>query len=161
MDDLVKAVDREEYARKENKLKVGQAGGDAAARWLESRKLRWVSPSLFPSLFSFSPFFSSPPFSHFRGVNSTYAGASVVCEFLYGLNIFVQWWMVDAFLGRCSSFPDFHSLFLCYTISLYRAPIGHWEDGDFGQVISLLHFQLLHFQSSTTIGSRLISFSFR
>jgi len=88
MDDLVKAVDREEYARKENKLKVGQAGGDAAARWLESRKL--------------------------RGVNSTYAGASVICEFLYGLNIFVQWWMVDAFLGR--------------------APIGHWEDGDFGQV---------------------------
>ena len=117
MDDLVKAVDREEYARKENKLKVGQAGGDAAVRWLESRKLRWVSPSLFPSLFSFSPFFSSPPFSHFRGVNSTYAGASVICEFLYGLNIFVQWWMVDAFLGRCSSFPEFHFSFLCYIIA--------------------------------------------
>ena len=54
MDDLVKAVDREEYARKENKLKVGQAGGDAAARWLESRKLRGVSsPSLVSSIFSF------------------------------------------------------------------------------------------------------------
>ena len=44
MDDLVRAVDREEYARKESRLKVGQAGGDAAARWLQSRKQRWVFP---------------------------------------------------------------------------------------------------------------------
>ena len=42
MDDLVKAVDRAENSRKENGMKVGQAGGDAAARWLESRKLRGV-----------------------------------------------------------------------------------------------------------------------
>ena len=43
MDDLVKAVDRAENSRKENGMKVGQAGGDAAARWLESRKLRRVN----------------------------------------------------------------------------------------------------------------------
>ena len=56
MDDLVKAVDRAENGRKENGLKVGQAGGDAAARWLESRKLRGVKTafySLLQSLFSF------------------------------------------------------------------------------------------------------------
>ena len=54
MDDLVKAVDRAENGRKENGLKVGQAGGDAAARWLESRKLRGVKlPFFFPFLFSF------------------------------------------------------------------------------------------------------------
>ena len=133
MDDLVKAVDRAENSRKENGMKVGQAGGDAAARWLESRKLRGVKLLFIP--------LSSNSYSHFRGVNSTYAAASVICELLYGLNIFIQWWMVDAFLGRCSRF-EFDFLFLCYTISLYRAPIGHWEDGDFGQVISLLHFQL-------------------
>ena len=52
MDDLVKAVDRAENGRKEIGLKVGQAGGDAAARWLESRKLRWVKHllSLFPPI---------------------------------------------------------------------------------------------------------------
>ena len=48
MDDLVKAVDRAENGRKENGLKVGQAGGDAAARWLESRKLRGVKTAFYP-----------------------------------------------------------------------------------------------------------------
>ena len=50
MDDLVKAVDRAENGRKENGLKNGQAGGDAAARWLESRKLRGVKTAFYPVL---------------------------------------------------------------------------------------------------------------
>ena len=110
MDDLVRAVEREEYARKENRLKVGQAGGDAAARWLQSRKQR--------SALSFL----SDPFSPFRGVNSTYAAASAICEFLYGINIFVQWWMVDAFLGRCSCFLE-NSLCAAQTLFVQGT---HW-----------------------------------
>ena len=62
MDDLVKAVDRAENSRKENGMKVGQAGGDAAARWLESRKLRGVK-LVFIHL-------SSNSYFCFRGVNS-------------------------------------------------------------------------------------------
>ena len=114
MDDLVKAVDRAENSRKENGMKVGQAGGDAAARWLESRKLRGVK-LVFIHL-------SSNSYFCFRGVNSTYAAASVICELLYGLNIFIQWWMVDAFLGRCSCFIPFQILqYLTFlsTLSLY------------------------------------------
>ena len=46
MDDLVKAVNIAENVRKQNALKEerkeGQAGGDAAERWLQARKLRGV-----------------------------------------------------------------------------------------------------------------------
>jgi len=77
MDALVKAVEKAKATKKETEMKVNEAGGDAAARWLDSRKL--------------------------RGVNSTYAAASIFCELLYGLNIFVQWWMTDRFLGRADT----------------------------------------------------------
>ena len=94
MDDLVKAVNIAENVRKQNALKEerkeGQAGGDAAERWLQARKLRGVIFSMISMNLQF----------YCRGVNCTYATASVVCEFLYGLNIVIQWWMLDRFLGR-------------------------------------------------------------
>ena len=103
---------------------------------------------------------SSNPYPHFRGVNSTYAAASVLCEFLYGLNIFVQWWMVDTFLGRYSPFLDLTSLFvpLLHQLSIQGTnwPLGRrGGDSPFSIIdfsISRINFQtLLQVDPKTTV----------